>query len=177
MPADNLTFHYRSPWLRQLPHYRTWFPAVLRSCKLFTEPSSPRWRRIAFLCLLTLRLIEWLWFCLVIAISRRRPGLFLSMIWLVSVFLAFLLVAWNLHFIVEARGSRKLWKVAIPSGVFTAFLWWMVIVHVFLISLEISGFTYFYGSTLSDWAFWITTIVVAAWVAGREDTGHGVTLT
>lgn len=174
---DDLASHYQSPWLRQLPHYRTWLPAVLRSCRLSAERPSVRWRRIAFLCLIVLRFLEWLWFCLVIAITRKRPGFFLSTIWLVGVLLAFLLVAWNLQFIVEAQGSRRVWKVTIPSGVFTGFLWWLVIVHIFLISLEVSGFTYFYGSTLSDWAFWIAAVVAVAWVTVRGDNDNGVILT
>jgi hypothetical protein len=170
----NLASHYSNPWLRQLPHYRTWSPAIVRSCNPFGDPTSLRRRRIAFLCIIFLRILESLFFAFVL--YMRRPGLFLSTVWIVSIFFAFLLVAWNLHLIVEAEGERKMLRVAVPSQAFTAFLWMMVAIHVFLIGLEITGLSWLMDGTRKIWAFWILVICVVAWVTGREEDEGGVTL-
>ncbi|KAJ4985376.1 hypothetical protein SVAN01_09131 [Stagonosporopsis vannaccii] len=171
----NSASHYQSPWLRQLPHYRTWFPAVKRSCNPFVDSPTLRGRRIAFLLIILMRIIEALFF--VFVLWYRRPGFLFSTIWMLVVFLAFLFVAWNLHLIVEAEGGRRvISKLTFPSGVFTAFLWLMVVVHVILIGLEITGLSWFIDGTRKTWLGWMLVVTVVAWVAGREEEEGTLTL-
>lgn len=178
MATDNvsLALHYQSPWLRQLPHHRSWLPAVLSSCRPSVNSLSLRWRRIAFLFVTILRIIEWVFFVFVFSTNTRSHEVLIPILWLVVFFLAFLLVAWNLHLIVEAEGERRIWRVTIPNAVFTVFLWWIVVVHVFLIGLEVTGMVWFYGGTVQGWTFWTLVIILVAWVAGRKYNDGGVLL-
>lgn len=170
----NLASHYQSPWLRQLPHYRTWFPAITRSCNPFVDSSTLRGRRIAFLCIILLRSIEALFCAFVLYV--RHFGFLRSTIWMIIVFVAFLFMAWNLHLIVDAEGGRRVSKLTIPGGVFTVFLWFMVVVHVVLIGLEITGLSFLIDGTRKNWVFWILVVTVVAWVAGREEEEGSLTL-
>lgn len=92
------------------------------------------------------------------------------------VFVAFLFIVWNLHLIVEAEGGRRISKLKIPGAVFTAFLWFMVAVHIILIGLEITGLSWFIDGTRKTWLFWMLVITVVAWVAGREEEEGTLTL-
>src|SRR5690242_3589834 len=61
-------------------------------------------------------------------------------------------------------------------GVFTVFLWFMVVVHVVLIGLEITGLSFLIDGTRRTWVFWILVVTVVAWVAGREEEEGSLTL-
>jgi len=67
-------------------------------------------------------------------------------------------------------------KLTIPGGVFTVFLWFMVVVHVVLIGLEITGLSFLIDGTRRTWVFWILVVTVVAWVAGREEEEGSLTL-
>ncbi|XPS78656.1 hypothetical protein M3J09_010663 [Ascochyta lentis] len=165
-------FHYRSPYLRQIPHYRTCLPSIGHSCNLFADPPSLRLRRIAFLCIISLRIIEAIFFTFVLYI--RKPSLLIPGILLTLV--VFFIVAWNLHLVVEAEGQRQLFRARISGRAFGAFLWVLVVVHVVLIWLEITGLSCFVDGTQRTWAFWVFTICVAAWVAGKEPVDGSLSL-
>lgn len=168
----HLTSHYQSLWLRQLPHYQTCLPSISRSCNPYVNSLSLRLRRIAFLTIIFLRVIETLLFALVFYMRKPSwlvPGVLLTLA-------VFFLVAWNLHLIVEAEGERRVFKLRIPSGAFSAFLWVVVVVHVVLIGLEVTGLSYYVDGTQKTWAFWILVICLVAWVAGRDPDVESVSL-
>ena len=163
-------FDYQNPWLRHLPHYRTCFPSLARSCNPFV--SSLRLRRIAFLIIVVLRVIESLYFALVWTVRKPSflvPGLLITL-------LVFFFVAWNLDLIVEAEGERRLFGVRIPSGVFSVFLWLVVVVHLFLVGLEVTGLGVLMDGTLKTWGFWIVVMFLVALVAAREPEEVGLSL-
>jgi hypothetical protein len=156
--------HYQSHYLRQIPHYRTCLPTIARCCNPFVNPVSLRLRHIAFLCIIVLRIIEILLFTLVFYMRKPIflvPGVLLMLA-------IFFLVAWNLHLIVEAGGERRLYRLRIPSGAFSAFLWIVVVVHVVLVGLEVTGLSFYVDGTQKTWMFWILVICLVAWVTGRE---------
>ncbi len=68
----------------------------------------------------------------------------------------------------EAEGSRKVFGVRVPSRAFSAFLWLVVVVHVVLVGLEVTGLSWFIEGTLRTWGFWVLVICFMAWVATRE---------
>lgn len=164
--------HYPSRYLTQLPYYRTSLPKIARSCNPFVDPVSLRLRRIAFLCIINLRVIETLFFALVFWL--RKPILLVPEVLIVLAI--FFLVAWNLHLIVEAEGDRKIFRLTIPSGAFGAFLWIVVAVHVVLIGLEISGLSWYVDGTTRTWGFWILVICLVARIAGRESEEGSLSL-
>jgi hypothetical protein len=168
----DLTSHYQSPWLRQLPHYRTCLPGIGRSCNVISSPPSVRARRIAFLVIITLRTIEALLFSAVFYMH--------AIIWFVFgvplTIAVFLLVGWNLHLIVEVEGDRQLLGLRIPNTAFAVFLWVVVVVHVYLVGLEVTGLSYYTGGTRLYWVFWISVVCFVAWVASRESDEGSLSL-
>jgi hypothetical protein len=55
--------------------------------------------------------------------------------------------------IVEAEGERRLYRLRIPSGAFSAFLWIVVVVHVVLVGLEVTGLSFYVDGTQKTWMF------------------------
>lgn len=168
----DVSSHYQSAWLRQLPHYRTCLPGIGRSCNVISSPSPSRARRIAFLAIMILRTVETLLFATVFYMHALKWFIFGLPVTLA----VFVFVAWNLHLIVEAEGERQLSKLRIPGAAFTVFLWIVLVVHVFLVGLEVTGLSYFTGGTRMNWFFWILLICFVAWVAGRDSDEGSLTL-
>ena len=171
--SAHLASHYPSRWLRQLPHYRTCLPSIGRSCNPFVDPLSLRLRRIAFLCITFLRVIETLFFTLVF--YMRKPGWLIPGVLLILVL--FFLIAWNLHLIVEAEGERRVSRLRIPAGAFSLFLWVVVVVHIVLVGLEVTGLSYFVDGTQKTWAVWMLIICLVAWVASKGPEEGSLSLT
>lgn len=167
-----LASHYQSPYLRQLPYYRTCLSSIAHSCNPVTGPPSLRLRRTAYLVIIILRTIEALLFMFTFYV--RKPS------WLILaallIFATFVFVAWNLHLIVEAEGERTAFKFRIPSVVFSVFMWVVVVVHVILVGLEVTGLSYYVDGTQKTWGFWILIICLVAWVAGREPEEGSLTI-
>ena len=113
-----------------------------------------------------MRVVEVLFLLLVFYV--RKPSFLTMGIWLTAAVAAFFCMAWNLHLIVEAEGERRVLRLTLPSGAFSAFLWVVVVVHIVLIGLEVTGLSWLFDGTRKTWAFWILVVFLVAWVAGRE---------
>ncbi|KAF3037911.1 hypothetical protein E8E12_001063 [Didymella heteroderae] len=118
----DLTKHYRSPYLRPLPHWRTYFPAIFRSCNIFIRSLTSTPRRLAFLLIFLMRTLEtgWFLFLAVTGATRNPNGGKSNGIWILVLIclVAFTIELWNLHLIVESEGEGTVWGRRVPAGAF-----------------------------------------------------------
>ncbi|KAH6615383.1 hypothetical protein C7974DRAFT_403854, partial [Boeremia exigua] len=167
MAITDLTHHYQSQHLRPLPHYRTYFPALVQSCNPFVRSIALSPRRIVFLLIFLMRTVQTSYYLLLSVMSLTSGhGVWL----LVSIcFVAFTLELWNLHLIVEAEGDGLVFGKRIPAGAFSLFLFWMAVWHVWIVPLEVSGIAFYVGAkeTLIVEGFWIAVVGCVAHVANN----------
>ncbi|KAF1924755.1 uncharacterized protein M421DRAFT_424399 [Didymella exigua CBS 183.55] len=172
----DLTDHYHNPYLRLLPHYRTYFPAIFRSCNPFVRSLTLSPRRTAFLLTLVLRTVQTSWYLFLGIMGHAKS----NGIWLLVAIcvVAFTVEMWNLHLVVEAESEGQLGAWRVPAGAFTLFVGWIAVWHVWMVPLEVDGMA-FYGSgtaVLYVEGFWIAVIAFVAWVANREPVVEGLSL-
>lgn len=176
MGTTVLKHHYRTPYLRPLPHYRTYFFALLQSCNPFVRSSDLSPRRIFFLVIFLMRTVQTGWY-LSLAVSGAAKS---NAIWVLVLicFVAFTVELWNLHLLVEAEGEGMIFGTSIHRGLFALFLLWTVVWHLWLVPLEVNGLAFYLaaGITFMFEGFWLTILIFLAWVANREVKGDGILL-
>lgn len=176
MTDNDFTHHYRSPYLRPLPHYRTYFPAIARSCNPFVRSLTFCPRRIAFLLIALMRTVQTSWYLFFAIMGLAKS----NAIWILVLIciLAFTVELWNLHLIVEAEGEGMVCGRRIPAGAFSLFLFWITVWHLWMVPLEVSGMAFYIGGkeTLIVEGFWIVFIALVAWIATREPEDEGLSL-
>lgn len=166
----DLTNHYRSPYLRPLPHYRTYFPAIFRSCNPFVRSVTLCPRRIAFLLIFLMRTMQTgYYFLLDFTGFVKNDRLWILV---VACLTAFTIELWNLHLIVEAEGEGLLGTWRVPAGAFSLFMFWMTAWHVWMLPMELMGMAFWISGRgmLVVEGFWIVVIAFVAWVA-KGDSG------
>ena len=178
----DLSNHYRSPYLRCLPHYRTYFPGIFRSCNVAVKSLILTPRRIAFLLIFLMRTLETAWFLFLAATDsgRLRDGTKSNLLWVLVLIcmVAFTIELWDLHLIVESEGDGTVWGRRIPEGAFSLFMFWITILHVIMVGLEVTGLAFWAGG--KDWLQFegivIAIVAGVAWVASREVADGGLSL-
>ena len=169
--STDLTNHYRNPHLRQLPHYRTCIPNVARSCNPFISPPSLCLRRIGFLIIVLLRIVQVAYYTLA---WRFDSSKILIPVILICVIM-FSLEIWNLHLITEAEGERRLFGFCVPSWAYRVFFWVWTLWHFLWIPLEASGIAFWMDA---KWTLWmevwsLVLLCSVAWVTGRGESEMG----
>ncbi len=174
-PVD-LTNHYQNPYLRPLPHYRTYFRALLCSCNPFVRSFTLSPRRLVFLLVFLMRTVQTSYYLLLAALGLGRN----NSIWvLVFIFLVVSTVElWNLHLIVEAEGDGAVLGWRIPAVAFSVVLFWITVWHMWMVPMEMNGMAFYVSgkATLIMEVFWIAVICCLAWVANQDWEGVGVIL-
>lgn len=179
----DLSNHYRSSYLRPLPHWRTYFPGIIRSCNIFVKSLTFTPRRIAFLLIFLMRTLETGWFIFFAAsdLGKTRDGTKTNAPWiLVSICLvAFTVELWNLHLIVESEGEGTVWGRRVPEGAFSLFMFWITVWHVIAVGVEASGLAFYAGvkETFIMEGIVIAIIAFVEWVANRDGVDGGLSLT
>lgn len=178
----DLTNHYRSPYLLCLPHYRTYFPGLCRSCNILVKSLTLTPRRIAFLLIFLLRTLETAWVLLFAwAGAGRTPnGAKTNAPWILVLIcvVAFTIELWNLHLIVESEGEGRVWGRRVPEGAFSLFMFWIAVFHVVFVGLEVTGMAFYVDAqgTFVTEAIVIAIIALVAWFANREVADGGLGL-
>lgn len=178
----DLTNHYRSPYLRCLPHYRTYFPSIFRSCNILIKSLTLTPRRIAFLLIFLMRTLEtgWLLIFAWAGAGRTPSGARTNAPWILVLIclVAFTIELWNLHLIVESKGEGAVWGRRIPEGAFSLFIFWITVWHVIAVGLEASGIAFYIDAqgTFILEGIVIVIIALVGWVANRDLGDGGLSL-
>lgn len=179
---NDLTNHYRSPYLLCLPHYRTYFPALRTSSNVLIKSPILTPRRLAFLVIFLLRTLETAWVLLLASIGAGRSpdGTRSNAPWILLLMcvVAFTIELWNLHLIVESVREGGVRGRQPPEGLFTLILFWTALFHVILVGMEVTGIAFFVDAqgTFVTEAIVIAIIVLVAWVANWEVADGELTL-
>jgi hypothetical protein len=178
----DLSNHYRSPYLRPLPHWRTYFPGIFRSCNILVKSLTLTPRRIAFLLIFLMRTLETAWFLFFAWLSAgRTPSLAKSNAQYTLVLIclvAFTIELWNLHLIVESEGEGNVWGRRVPEGAFSLFMFWITVCHVIFVGMEVTGIAFYIDAqgTFITESILIAIIVLAGWAANRDGVDGNLTL-
>jgi hypothetical protein len=152
---------------RQCPNLRSCWPGLAASFNPLVADRSVALRRIAFLTILALRLLN----TLMHGYMNRRslssiPGTAINLLF-------FFFMAWNLHLIVECVGERKVFGHRFGRSSFDAFLAGLVVVHVYVVGMN----------GIFGWGGWdvmsnlvLLAIFGVAWVATWEPDDGGLSL-
>lgn len=172
----DLTNHYQSPHLRPLPHYRTYFPALFRSCNPFVRSLTLCPRRIAFLLIFLTRTWQTAYFLLIALVglvdnTRIR-------VQIAVYFVLFTVELWNLHRVVEAEGEGVLGTWRVPAGAFTLFVFWILAWIAWISPTEQMGMRTVAAmvGVLAAEVFWVVVIAFVARVASKEPADQGLSL-
>jgi len=178
----DLSNHYQSPYLRCLPHWRTYFPGIFSSCNIFVKSMTLTPRRVAFPLIFLMRTLETAWFFLFAASgSGRTPdGAKTNAPWILVLIcmVAFTIELWNLHLIVESAGEGTVWGRRVPEGAFSLFMFWITVWHVIAVGLEVSGIAFWIDAqgTFVMEGIVIAIIALVAWIANRDVGDGGLSL-
>jgi hypothetical protein len=178
----DLSNHYRSPYLRCLPHWRTYFRGLFCSCNIAVKSMTLTPRRIAFLLIFLMRTLETgLVLILALAGAGKTPSGHHTngpwVLWLICM-VAFTFELWNLHLIVESEGDGAVWGKRVPEGAITLFMFWITVWHVIVVGLEVTGMAFYIDAqgTFITEGIVIVFIALVGWVAKRDVGDGGLSL-
>ncbi|KAF2260622.1 hypothetical protein CC78DRAFT_584620 [Lojkania enalia] len=121
------------PFSRTCPNFRTCWPSLSQSFNLSTNNRPLFLRRLAFLIILALRLINTLYPTIHLSAPLYQvPATLLNILF-------FFFVAWNLHLVTEMSGQRRVLGYRFGRAWFDGFLWGMVGVHGLMLGWQLWG--------------------------------------
>ncbi|KAF2650505.1 hypothetical protein K491DRAFT_697237 [Lophiostoma macrostomum CBS 122681] len=164
---DNTHTHTPQPFSRQCPNLRTCWPGLSTSFNPFVADRDVALRRVAFLVILALRLLNTLMHGYMTRTSLSSiPATAINLLF-------FFFMAWNLHLIVECAGERKVLGYTFGRRSFDVFLRGLVIVHGAIFGMNV----------VLGWGGWdvlsnlvLLAIFGVAWVATWEAEDGRVSL-
>jgi hypothetical protein len=167
MPNDSiLASHYQSPWLRQLPYYRTMWPGIEKSSNLFAGTNFLA-RRVTFLLVILMRtLVGCFYFVFLYVWDTSLQKLAPIILWYVAWFVPIL---WNLHLIVESTKPRDVLGWTVPGAVITICLWLLLPVHLVFAFDNIMALSSGIYQAAIRCVFYLAIVATISWVAGGEE--------